>query len=142
MADLLVVDDDPDIADTLAEVLHALGHRVRVAHNGEEGLRLLLDWTPDLALLDVEMPVLDGPGMAYGMLVHDVGLEQVPIVLLSGVTDLRDVAAGVGTPYFLGKPYGLDAFIRVIDRALAERSPPHPGRPASPTPPGSWGLPR
>lgn len=56
MADLLIIQDDPDLADALSMILEAAGHDVRVGYNGDEGLRLVMERSPDLALLDVEMP--------------------------------------------------------------------------------------
>jgi len=126
MADLLIVDDDMDVADLLGEALEHRGHDIRIARDGEEGLRELSIRIPDLVLLDVEMPVLGGPEMAYQMFIRDLGLESIPIVLLSGVVDLENVAARVGTPYFLGKPYSLNALFSLCERALAERTPPRP----------------
>ena len=58
MADLLLVDDDSDAAQTLSEVLRAEGHAVRIARNGEQGLAELARRLPDAVLLDVEMPCL------------------------------------------------------------------------------------
>jgi len=126
MAELLIVEDDADIAETLGDVLRAEGHAVRVARNGEEGLRHLGPRLPDLVLLDVEMPVLTGPEMAYRMLVHDAGAEKIPVILLSGVADLQSVAAMVGTPYRLAKPANLEAVLELVARALEERRPPAP----------------
>lgn len=126
MADLLIVDDDPDTAELLGEALAYHGHRIRFARDGMEGLRELAIRTPDAVLLDVEMPVLDGPGMAWQMFLRDCGLETIPIILLSGVVDLEHIAARVGTPYFLGKPYALGAVRALCDRALTERTPPAP----------------
>jgi CheY-like chemotaxis protein len=127
MADLLVVEDNPDLAEPLIDLLVELGHRVDSACHGEEGLRRLdRGPLPDLVLLDVEMPVLDGPGMAYRMLIEDAGKELIPVILLSGVMDLPKVAARVGTPYFLTKPYRIDALLALLDRALAERHVPCP----------------
>jgi DNA-binding response OmpR family regulator len=124
MAKLLVVDDDRDMADTCAEVLRAAGHHVRIGRDGVEGLALLEEQIPDLILLDVEMPELDGPSMAYEMFVHDVGFERIPILLTSGVLDLKTIAAGVGTSYFLGKPFSVKRLLAVVTDALAEHAPP------------------
>jgi DNA-binding NtrC family response regulator len=132
MADLLIVDDDIDIGDILAAMMELVGHQVRVARNGEEGLALLMMRKPDLVLLDVEMPVLTGPEMAYRILIHDLGFEKIPLILLSGVLDLPRIAAAVGTPYFLAKPYPMDALLPLIDRALRERLPPTPRAPTRP----------
>ncbi len=126
MADVLVVEDDADAADALAEVLNIEGHEVRVAFNGEHGLRLVNERAPDLVLLDIEMPILNGPGMATRMLIQDAGLEKVPIVLLSGSPNLRQVASEIGTPYLIGKPYTYERLMRLVDQALRERTPPTP----------------
>ena len=123
MADVLVIDDDIDSADVLAEIMTDAGHEVRIAYDGQEGLRLASERTPHLAMLDVEMPILDGPGMAYQMLLHDLGLEFVPIILLSGVPELDRVAEEVGTPYFLGKPYRYEQLLALVNRALSEVAP-------------------
>jgi DNA-binding response OmpR family regulator len=126
VADLLIVDDDPDGAEALAAIMQLHGHEVRVAYNGQEGMRLATEGTPEVALLDVEMPVMTGPGMAYQMLIHDMGLEDVPVVFLSGVSNLREVAGQVGTPYYLGKPYRIEQLIALLGRALRERIAPRP----------------
>lgn len=121
MADILIIDDDIDSADVIAVVMRTAGHEVRIGYNGEEGFHLAKERIPQLALLDVEMPVLDGPGMVYEMLLHDLGLEHVPVVLLSGIPNLNEVAARVGTPYFLSKPYSYRQLLALVERALAER---------------------
>jgi two-component system nitrogen regulation response regulator NtrX len=126
MAELVVVEDDPDLAELIAGQLEGEGHAVRVAGDGREGLRLVGERQPDLVLLDVEMPFLTGPQMAGQMLLHDLGEEQIPVVLLSGVTNLHQVAARVGTSYFLGKPFDAAALSRLVARALVERRPPMP----------------
>jgi DNA-binding response OmpR family regulator len=126
MADLLIVDDDRDLAELLGEALAHHGHQVRFARDGMDGLRELSIRQPDAVLLDVEMPLLDGPGMAWQMFVRNYGLETIPIILLSGVVDLEQIAARVGTPYFLGKPYALSAVRALCDRALTERTAPAP----------------
>ena len=132
MADLLIIDDDPDGAEALSEAMRTKGHQVRVGYDGEEGLRLAHERIPDVALLDVEMPTVNGPEMAYRMFIHDMGLEEVPVIFLSGVYNLREIAERVGTPYFLCKPYRCDQIMALLRRALQERIPPRPGPPAAP----------
>jgi DNA-binding NtrC family response regulator len=125
MAQLLLVDDDQDVTAVLTLILQEQ-HTIRIAHNGEAGLRLLNECSPDLILLDVEMPVLDGPSMAYRVFLHDAGRELIPIVLISGVASLERVAERIGTPYYLLKPIDVEPLLELVERALAERRPPRP----------------
>jgi CheY-like chemotaxis protein len=124
MAHVLIVDDNVDVADVLSELLESVGHQVRVAHSGHEGLASLSAAPlPDCLLLDVEMPVLSGPGMAHQMLLHDAGEEEIPILLVSGRNDLPAVAALMGTPYFLKKTsadFG-KVLLEILARALSEK---------------------
>ena len=84
MAHLLLVDDDNDIVEAFGDLLGGEGHEVHSASTGEEGLVVLrASPLPDVLILDVDMPVLGGPGMAHKMLLHDAGEEHVPIILMS-----------------------------------------------------------
>ena len=129
MASVLIVDDDYDIAEASKDLLESAGHQVRVGHGGQEGLASLSASAaalPDCVLLDVDMPVLNGPAMAHQMLLHDAGEEKIPIVLVSGRRDLPDLAARMGTPYFLVKAcedYG-ELLLTILGRAVSERRAP------------------
>lgn len=124
---VLIVDDNLDLADVVAELLGAQGYEVQIAEDGERGLEMMMARAPDVVLLDVEMPRLDGPETAYRMHIHDAGLEKIPIVLSSGVVGLREVARRVGTPYYIGKPFETSSMLALVRRALDERLPPAPG---------------
>jgi DNA-binding NtrC family response regulator len=126
VADVLVVEDSEDIAEILALLLTSDGNTVRVAHNGIEGLRLLDQRCPQLVLSDVEMPELDGPAMIFRMFVVNMGLENVPVVLMSGTPELEQVAAAVGTRYFIAKPFPVSELLALMERALSEAIPPRP----------------
>ena len=125
MARLLIVDDDRDIVEALGELLQAEGHEVHSASTGEEGLVVLRGSSlPDALILDVDMPILGGPGMAHKMLLHDVGEEDVPIILMSANPNLSEIARKMGTSYVLKKPTTISDFLAVLDRALRERREP------------------
>lgn len=126
MTDLVVIDDELDISWILQQLLEAEGYTVRVANDGRAGLRLLAERLPDLVILDVEMPELDGPSMVYQMFVHNVGMENIPIILISGDFDLSTIAARVGTPYHLAKPFDPLELTALVKRALRERALPRP----------------
>ena len=125
MAHLLLVDDDNDIVEALGELLRAEGHEVHSASTGEQGLVVLrASPLPDALVLDVDMPVLGGPGMAHKMLLHDAGEENLPIILMSAREDLNQIARDMGTSYVVKKPTTIDTFLTVLDRALNERQAP------------------
>jgi DNA-binding NtrC family response regulator len=119
LANILIVDDDREIAETLAELLTPAGHLTRTASNGAEGLRMIADRVPDLILLDVEMPILDGPGMVKALaLQHDPPL-RIPIVLVSAAGNIREIAARIGTAHYVKKPFSLRRLIEIVNHALA-----------------------
>jgi CheY-like chemotaxis protein len=125
MADLLLVDDDHDVAEVFREILGGHGHEVRTAKTGHEGLLALRAAPlPDLVILDVDMPIMTGPAMAHEMLVHDMGEERIPVILVSARHDLPEIAGRMGTPYFLRKTGDVGAFLRMIERVLRERHAP------------------
>jgi CheY-like chemotaxis protein len=125
VSNLLIVDDDFDIVECLSDVLRGSGHNVQTARTGEEGLQALrAKPLPDAILLDVDMPVLGGPGMAHKMMLHDAGQEKIPIVLSSGRNDLSALAEKMGTPYSIAKPVALDTLLELLARALRDRVPP------------------
>lgn len=130
MIDVLVVDDNQDIADCLETLLTLAGYRVRLAADGKAGLAALGDRLPDVVILDVEMPGLDGPGMAHQMMVDDCGSESIPIVLTSAMERLREIAVRMGTPYYLAKPYDVSTLLSLVTRAVKERIAPCPPTPA------------
>jgi two-component system, OmpR family, response regulator MprA len=120
LADVLIVDDDADLLAALTDVLAIEGYRLRGAGNGAEGLCRLSERLPDLVLLDVDMAVLDGPGMALQMSLHGQGWEKIPILLMSAGVGLSEIARRLGTPYFLAKPFSLLQLTELLTRALAE----------------------
>lgn len=126
MADVLIVDDDADLAEMVALVIASRGHAVRSALDGASGFAALRARVPDVIVLDVEMPFVSGPELAFQMVVRDAGLEQVPIVLVSGVVDFDAVVKRVGTPYALTKPFSATQLLATVERALRERRPPAP----------------
>ena len=109
------------------------GHEVRRCSNGIEGLRMLRQRHPDVVILDVDMPQLSGPEMVARMSAEGAGLERIPIVLASGVADLASVAARVGTPYALEKPFDPERLVALVQRALDERAPPRIAAPLAPS---------
>ena len=131
MASIIVIDDDDDTRDTMADLLSLEGHQIRTGRNGVEGLQALDVELPQLVVTDIEMPILDGFEMIHRMFIENLGRENIPVILASGAADLHGIAEAVGTPYFLTKPFAFEALVGTIERALAEAIPPRP--------PSCWG---
>jgi CheY-like chemotaxis protein len=126
MADILIVDDSSDIRSLIGAIVEAAGHNIREAGDGRRGLEAVTERAPDLVLLDVEMPVLNGPEMAYQLFLRNRGDEKIPLILQSGIVGLLEIADMVGTPYFLQKPYSPEALLEMVARALQEQIAPRP----------------
>jgi CheY-like chemotaxis protein len=87
---VLVVDDNVDAADTLGDLLSAWGYEVTVAHDGPAALAAMQDTLPDIALLDIGMPAMDGYELA-AHLRFQPGCEELPIVAITGAGGPEDV---------------------------------------------------
>lgn len=115
--DLLLVEDNEDVADTLAELLRAEGHRVHVVESGERGLQLLTERHPDAVLSDIGLPGMDGLTFARRIR-HDPTLSKIRLVALTGfgdsATESRIIAAGFDRR--LIKPVGLEALRSCLAR--------------------------
>jgi two-component system alkaline phosphatase synthesis response regulator PhoP len=112
MKHILVVDDDVTISHLVCLILESAGYDVTRAHNGEEALRKMRDRKPDLVMLDVMMPVLDGRETARRM--HaDPTLKAVPIVF---VTATPSALEDGDYPHvaILRKPVQIDALLETV----------------------------
>ena len=104
MTSILIVEDDDEIRELLAEMLAECGYLVATARNGEEGLeRLRTGSRPDVVLLDLMMPVMDGWQMRAAMLA-DAALRTIPVVIVSGAADLEDSVERLEAAAALTKP--------------------------------------
>jgi len=104
-ARILIVDDDPNIAQVVAAVLEHEGYETRVAHNGFECIDIVRSEQVDLLLLDVTMPEMDGFHVCEALAVRDPA-RTLPIILLTGRSDLETRVSGMhhGVTEFLTKP--------------------------------------
>jgi CheY-like chemotaxis protein len=114
---VLVVDDDPDIRETVIEVLEENGHRAQGAANGAEALRQLRadGELPCLILLDLMMPEMDGEAFRAEQL-KDPALSPIPVIVISAFRDSAERAKGMDAAGHLPKPVSLDALIELIER--------------------------
>jgi DNA-binding response OmpR family regulator len=119
---VLVIEDDEIVARTIERCLRGGEFRVRLASSGVEGLRAARREVPNLVILDVIMPGMDGYAVCREMRADPV-LEQVPILFLTAKTKDEDKITGftAGADDYLGKPFNVDELILRI-RAILRRT--------------------
>ena len=105
--EVLVVDDDPDSRTLLTLALCGAGYDVATAQNGEEALRAARNHRPDVILLDLAMPVMDGFAFRAAQL-QDPELARIPVLCVSGRHDAAEAARDLGLDACLEKPFCLD----------------------------------
>ena len=106
---VLVVDDDPDILQTLALCLSTEGYRVLMASNGQEALDVLRQQKPACILLDLMMPVMDGWQFVSEM--EQRGWRRAPLLILSADRAVQGHATRLHADAYLAKPFDLDELL-------------------------------
>ena len=119
MARVLVVDDEGDIRDLVRELLQRAGHDVTEARDGAEALKLFYLERPDLVLLDVSMPVLDG----WATLERIRELSDAPVMMLTARVGELDKVRGLraGADDYVTKPFGRQELLARVEANLRRR---------------------
>jgi CheY-like chemotaxis protein len=115
MSKLLIVDDEVAILEALTDILSVEGFEVATASNGAEGLKRAGEARPDLILLDLMMPVMDGQEMLR-RLKEDPQLRAIPVVVMSAG---RVTKAELQGSRFLAKPFELDDLLDTVNAELS-----------------------
>jgi CheY-like chemotaxis protein len=112
---ILVVEDDPDVRETLVELLQDHGFRPTTAKNGKEALERLRDGErPDVILFDLMMPIMDGFQLRDA-LKRDPDWSDIPFVVMSALADTQMVAASLGAAAGLRKPFHMKTLFQTLD---------------------------
>jgi CheY-like chemotaxis protein len=111
---VLVVDDDESIRDLVAMALSSEGHHVMTAPHGAAALEAIAASPPDVILLDMKMPVMDGWELARRY--REMPGPHAPIVVVTAAADAAGRAAEVAADGHLPKPFDLEDLFRVVDR--------------------------
>jgi two-component system, chemotaxis family, chemotaxis protein CheY len=119
---VLVVDDERGIQMVLQEILDLEGYAVRIASNGQEALDILEEWMPDVIVLDLMMPVMDGSAFREAQLGLTDRIGSIPIVTLSGARDAVERANAMGAAAVILKPFDLDEVVTTVGRVIEDHS--------------------
>jgi CheY-like chemotaxis protein len=111
---VLIVDDCPDTVASCAELLGLYGHEVRTAESAREALARLDRWEPDVALVDLCMPRMDGFELARWLRVRGANSPLLVAVTGQSAKVYRDRAAAVGFDHFLVKPVDPDVIADLL----------------------------
>ncbi|HVF53846.1 MAG TPA: response regulator [Actinomycetota bacterium] len=116
---VLVCDDDPVILRLLEVNLELEGYDVLSAHHGEMAFKIALEEVPDLVILDIMMPRLDGYQTAEKLRANDV-TKNIPVVFLSAKAQQSDIDKGnaSGVDAYLTKPFDPSELIEVVERLV------------------------
>lgn len=118
LARVLYVEDDKDLQIPISRMLGLLGYEVACADNGKIGVEKAEDWQPDVILMDVRMPVMNGPD-AIRILRSKPETQHTPIFVVSAYSDAktRETCRQAGADAFFNKPVDIEK----IDAAIKER---------------------
>lgn len=116
---IVIVEDDEDIADSIRYNLEREGFRVRVASTGEDGLNLILERAPSLILLDLNLPYMSGFEMCR-RLRAEAATARVPILMLTARTGESDKVLGLnlGADDYITKPFGMRELMARVNAIL------------------------
>jgi DNA-binding response OmpR family regulator len=115
---VLVAEDDPSVRMTIEFVLTDEGFEVLLAEDGEEALKMALEATPDIILLDQMMPKMDGKEVLTALRA-DASTAQIPVVVLSGMA--RGAPTEWPGAHFVGKPFSPDTLVKRIREVLGQK---------------------
>ena len=119
---ILIVDDEPNVVIVIKDRLEAKGYETITAKDGEEALAKARSEEPDLILLDIMLPKMDGFKVCR-MLKFDERYKQIPIVMLTAKATQADVKTGkeTGADAYMVKPFDFDTLLMTIERLLEKK---------------------
>jgi chemosensory pili system protein ChpA (sensor histidine kinase/response regulator) len=118
-----VVDDSLTVRRVTQRLLERNGYRVMLAKDGVDALRQLQDQVPDIMLVDIEMPRMDGFDLVRNMRA-DARLADLPVIMITSriAQKHRDHAAQLGVEHYLGKPYSEEKLLALITQCMSPQT--------------------
>src|ERR1700730_426348 len=119
MAKILVVDDDKSILEVLKHLLTQQGHTVCLAYDGKAGLLAAREENPDLIILDIMMPEIDGITVS-GILFQDPVMRKIPVLILTAKDSARNMLELLpNVRLYMGKPFDPPELLKNVQRLLS-----------------------
>jgi len=119
MACILVIDDDPDIRGLLSTYFQGRGHQVISAEDGAHGIGMAVQRRPDVVILDVDMPVLDGHS-TMRVMQNDPQMSAIPVVVLTAHHNprIQETMRAAGCADYVSKPFDLAHLDRAVSNSI------------------------
>lgn len=114
---ILIVDDESVVTEISKRQLQSQGYTVEVASNGEEALRVLQRFSPELILLDIQMPKMNG----YTFMIEkgkQPGLEKIPVIVITAYGEMEPIFRRHHINDYLLKPFQLDDLIQKVETTI------------------------
>ena len=118
-AKVLIVDDEPFNLDVLQQELEDLDYQIITASNGQEALDNIKKHQPDLILLDLMMPILDGFAVLSEIKANN-DLRDIPVIIVSAASDSKNIVKGIkqGADDYITKPIDADHLVKKVKEHL------------------------
>jgi len=114
-AEILVIDDDPNIRETLGIHLRNAGYEVRTARDGIGGGHAVLERLPDLIITDAQMPHMDGFELVAALRA-DPTVAAIPVIMLTSEAEFEERGKRLGVRDYVTKPVRADRLLAVVER--------------------------
>lgn len=119
MKHILLIEDNTEVRENMAEILELAGYKVSMAPDGKQGVERVRESKPDLIVCDIMMPVLDGYGVLH-LLSKDPGTSNIPFIFLTAKAERTDMRKGMemGADDYLTKPFDKSELLNAIESRL------------------------
>lgn len=120
---VLVIEDDRDMNDLICAALSSVGYATSSSYTGEDGLEKAMTDKPDVILLDVRLPNIDGLEVCR-TLAGSVDTKAIPIIMVTEKTDISTKISSyiAGAKRYVTKPFGVNELLKTIDKTLGDQS--------------------
>lgn len=119
---ILVVDDEPNALSALRRILRPLPYQIRTAESGVEALTMVAESVPDLIILDIQMPDMDGFQVLRRL--KEQGLDDIPVIALTAVSSPESIMKGYreGAEYYITKPFRREYLHNIVNYLIGDLS--------------------